>query len=129
MARKLKKELPNLGKLLVNKIGAKIAQIRTEKGLTQKELADKLGIQRSLISDYEQGRIRIYDGMIARIAIALNVSTDELLGLKKNINRHLPSLKLMKRLYEIEELTASEQKALLKNIDMFIEASKKRKVT
>ena len=63
-------------------IGQRIARIRKEKKFTQKELAKKIGIPRSLVSNYEIGRIRLYDEMVTRFAIALEVSADYLLGLK-----------------------------------------------
>jgi transcriptional regulator with XRE-family HTH domain len=65
-------------------IGQRIARIRKEKELTQKELANLIGIPRSLVSNYEIGRIRLYDEMVTRFAIALEISTDYLLGLKDN---------------------------------------------
>jgi transcriptional regulator with XRE-family HTH domain len=64
-------------------IGQRIAIIRKAKNLTQKELAQKIGITRALVSNYEIGRIRLYDEMVTRFAIALEVSADEILGLKK----------------------------------------------
>jgi transcriptional regulator with XRE-family HTH domain len=70
-----------------NTIGERIAKIRKEKGLTQKELADKIGISRSLLANYECGWTRLFGDMIAGFAIALEVSTDEILGLK-NIDKN-----------------------------------------
>ena len=63
-------------------IGKRIAKIRKEKGLTQLELANEIGITRSHVSKYEIGWIRLYDEMLIRFAIALNVSLDYLVGLK-----------------------------------------------
>jgi transcriptional regulator with XRE-family HTH domain len=65
-----------------NTVGERIARIRKEKGLTQKELADKIGIARSLLANYECGWNRLFDDMVASFAIALEVSADEILGLK-----------------------------------------------
>ena len=123
MPRKMKQKLKSIYNNEDNTIGKRIARLRKEKGFTQKELAEKIGINRSLMCDYEIGRIRIYSEMIARIAIALNVSTDNILGVK-NIgnNKNIPSLKLIKRMYAIEKLSKSKQKALLKNIDNFLKA-------
>jgi transcriptional regulator with XRE-family HTH domain len=63
-------------------IGERIARIRKQKGFTQKQLAEKMGLLNYLISDYERGRRRLYDEMVARFAIALDVSADYLIGLK-----------------------------------------------
>jgi transcriptional regulator with XRE-family HTH domain len=78
-----KPNLPPLKEMDSNEtIGKRIARLRNEKGYTQLQLAEKIGIVRILISDYERGKIRLYDEMLARFAVALEVTTDELLGLK-----------------------------------------------
>jgi transcriptional regulator with XRE-family HTH domain len=51
------------------------------KGYTQVELAEKIGIIQVLISDYERDKLRPHPEVIVRFAHALNVTTDELLGL------------------------------------------------
>src|SRR3972149_6839596 len=93
-------------------IGKRIAYFRKKRGLTQQELADKIGIDRTVIANYELSRARIYDEIIARLAVALKISADVILGIKdsttpKNDN---PTLKVMKRMRKIEELPVSEQK-------------------
>ena len=40
-------------------IGARIAQLRKERGLTQKELAERLAVTQPVVSDYENDVIRI----------------------------------------------------------------------
>ena len=106
-------------------IGERICQIRRKRGLTQKKLAEKIGIPRYLISGYELGRLRLYDEMVAHFAIALNVSADKILGLKEGKNYILkPDLKITKRLRQISELTANNQKTLLKTIDNYLRGAK-----
>lgn len=78
---KFKLEPLNIGK---ETIGERIAKIRKEKGFTQLELAEKIGITRSHVSKYEIGWIRLYDEMLIRFAIALDVSLDYLVGLTDN---------------------------------------------
>lgn len=125
MSRPIKNELPEIHNFDEKEVSKRIAYFRKAYGLTQKELAEKIGINRYLISDYEQGRVRIYDEMIVRLANALEISTDKLLGVgSTEEEQKLPSLKLMKRLFEIEKLEPNQQKALLKNIDMFLKAAK-----
>jgi len=65
-------------------IGKRIARTRKEKGFTQKSLAEKIGITRSRLSNYEIDRIHLNDDMLIRFAIALNVSLDYLVGLSDN---------------------------------------------
>ena len=49
-------------------IGTRIATLRKRKGITQKELAEKIGVTRTMVTDYECGRVRLYDEIIARLA-------------------------------------------------------------
>lgn len=63
--------------------GEKVKLLRKERNLTQKQLADMLGVVVSAISSYESGaRYPSYDGLI-RLARIFHVSTDYLLGLSK----------------------------------------------
>ena len=120
-----KTKLPQLN-LGSESIGERIARLRKERALTQQELADKIGINRVLVTDYERGKIRLYDEMVARFAIALGVSADDILGLKEYpYEKYIPSLRIMKRLRQIEKLSQTDQKALLRNIDMFLQAAHK----
>ena len=77
-----KPDLPPIEEEKSVTIGQRIYELRKKKKLTQKELADKIGISRILVWNYENGRLRLYDEMVKRFAIALKVSTDYLLGLK-----------------------------------------------
>lgn len=125
MPRKSKLNLPplNLGK---ETLGQRIARLRKERGYTQAELADKMGIIRELISDYEREKIRPHYEMVIRFALALDVTTDVLLGLKPSKNNgSKPSLKILRRMKKIEALPPAQQKVLLKNIDMFLKGAER----
>jgi transcriptional regulator with XRE-family HTH domain len=63
-------------------IGKRIARIRKNKGFTQEELAKNMGITRTRLSKYEIDMIHLNDEMLIRLAQSLEVTTDELLGLK-----------------------------------------------
>ena len=102
-------------------LGQRIARLRKEQGLTQADLAEKSGLIRYLISDYERDKRRPNYEMIIRLALALEVTTDELLGLKGQEKKAKPSLRIQRRVKRIEELPASQQKVLMKMIDVFIE--------
>ena len=55
-----------------HKIGVLITQIRNQRGLTQKELADKLGTSQSAINRIEAGKQNVTLEMLARISDVLN---------------------------------------------------------
>ena len=125
MPRKSKLKLPPLD-LGSESLGQRIARLRKEKGYTQDDLAKKIGIVRGLISDYERERMRPHYEMIIRFALALDVTTDELLGLKQSKNNSKSqNLRLVRRLKKIEALPSAEQKILLRAIDTFLKGAQR----
>ena len=103
-------------------VGQRLARLRKERGWTQVELAERLGIIQSLISDYERDRLRLNPAMVVRFATALEITTDELLQSKDTQTplRRKPSLRVLRRLERIERLPLHQQNTLLKTIDGFL---------
>lgn len=61
-------------------IGQKIKDARLAKGLTQQELGDIVGVQKSAIAKYENGRVvNIKRSTLQKIASALEIRPSELL--------------------------------------------------
>ena len=60
-------------------IGQRIKEIRKQKGLTQKQLADKLAVSYTVISQYERGIRNPKVTTLEKIAIALDVSPSVLI--------------------------------------------------
>lgn len=110
-------------------MGQRLARIRKERGLTQVELAERTGLIQVLVSDYERGRLRLTAEMAVRFAEALDVSTDDLLRGKRRTHEpsaKQPSLKLLRRMEQIENLPPYQQRALLMTIDTFIAAAESK---
>lgn len=61
-------------------IAQKLSDLRRERGLSQDELAELAGVHRVTIAKYETGRIEPGAQAIKKIADALDVSSDVLLG-------------------------------------------------
>ncbi len=105
-------------------IGQRLARLRRERGLTQVMLAEGVGIIQALVSDYERDKLRVNPEITVRLAQALGVSTDELLGLqptKSSVRQ--PSRKVLRRLEQIENLPRRDQDALFRTIDAFLSKS------
>ncbi len=69
-------------------MGNKLKNLRSEKNLTQKQVADRIGLAISAISSYESGtRYPSYEVLI-KLARMFHVSTDYLLGItdKRNLD-------------------------------------------
>lgn len=111
------------------RIGKRLAALRKERGCTQVQLAEALGIMQSKVSDYEHGRLRLHGELIQKIAQALAVSADELLGVgefgKKKMNGAAPqratrSKRLRERLEQIEALPKRDRDALMRTINNYL---------
>lgn len=63
------------------KLGNKIVELRTEKGLRQIDLSDLIGIEDSALRRIEKGRVNSSINMLRKIAKALNVSISDLVKL------------------------------------------------
>ncbi len=106
----------------VETFGQRLARLRKERGFTQVEIAERVGIIQALVSDYELDKLRLNAEMVVRFATALEITTDELLkgkGSKAPLRRK-PSLRMLRRLEKIESLPAHQQTTLLKTIDTFL---------
>lgn len=61
------------------KLGENLKKIRTKKNITQTELAKTLGVDKSFVSNIENGKTNPTLSTITNLAQALNVSANELL--------------------------------------------------
>lgn len=104
-------------------VGQRLARLRRERGLTQAELAGRLGIAQPIVSDYERGELRLHGQLIVRLTEILGVSADELLGLAPTpaagpqVQR-----RLVRRLRAIDRLPRRDQQALFRTIDAFLKS-------
>jgi len=106
------------------KIGARIAELRKRRGMTQLELAERLRMSQSLLSRYERGLIRLHGQLVAEFAKALRVSADELLGLKPTkSNGFVPERRFLRRLEKVHKLSKRQKENLLGTIDAFLKSA------
>jgi transcriptional regulator with XRE-family HTH domain len=105
-------------------IGKRLQNIRKKRGLTQKGLADKVGLTREAIASYESGRARLTDITLLDLATALRTTADEILGLKP-LPRSDASIsrRLMKRMAIIEGLPEGAKKRVLRTLDDSLRAN------
>ena len=85
----------------------RLKELRKEQNLTQQELADKLGINRCNITNWECGNRETNFKMLIQLADMLNVSTDYLLGREVDMitfSEQLKQLRKQKKLTQKEIL-------------------------
>ena len=64
----------------------RIAQARLDAGLTTSELAEKLGVDKATVSNWESGRRQLALDRLVQVAEILNVSVTYLLGLDEYVS-------------------------------------------
>lgn len=107
-------------------LGQRVARFRKERGYTQIELADKIGIIQSIVSAIETDALKLSAEMAIRFAQALEVTTDELLLPKAAKRRPSPkaSRKVLRRVEQIESLPSHQQQTVLRTIDAMLKGLK-----
>jgi transcriptional regulator with XRE-family HTH domain len=122
MPRKPTRQLPPLD-YGNETVGQRLARLRKERGYTQVDIAKKIGIIQTLISDYELDKLRLSAEMAVRYAMALDITVDDLLAPKtaaKRKDSKQPSLKLVRRMDEIEKLPPRQQAFVLSALDSIL---------
>ena len=102
-------------------IGRKLREIRLRRGITQVEVARRLGISQSLYSEYERAELRLHAGLVAGLARILGSSADELLCIKPSKDNGMPKdRRFLQRLPKIDKLSKQDRQTLLSIIDTFV---------
>jgi len=94
----------------------RLSAIRKEKKISQQELAQKVGIHANVLGRYERGEARPFVEMGLKLAQALGVSSDYLLG---NTDLEIDT-DTLKKLEEIAKLPEENRNQLFQVIDYFI---------
>ena len=103
--------------------GKIIADLREQKGWSQTDLADKSNVSRVMIGKYERGDAVPSIEAAKKIADALEVSLDYLVG--EGVNSKFDK-RTLKRLQDLELLEEDKKSTLFDLIDTYIRDSKAR---
>lgn len=97
------------------KPGSIIKNLREKNELSQSELAEKIGINNSVLSRIESGDRQLRDDELVKIADFFKVSTDYLLG-RTNIRNHVDTFAA----HTDDEDLSDEAKAELENFKDYL---------
>ncbi|TQE95331.1 MAG: helix-turn-helix transcriptional regulator [Spiribacter salinus] len=108
--------------------GRRLHAIRQARGMTQVALAEAAGMSQRMVSHYECEIENPTAEMVVRLAKALKVSTDELLGVRTprkidegpNLNPQLR--RYWKRVQQLAQLPERDQRSVLRMLDNTIKA-------
>lgn len=98
-------------------MGERIAEARKAQGLTQVQLAQALGVAQQVVASYEVGRHRIPSSFLPRLARALAMPVEELIGEEAQRSKRGPAPKLLQQVERIQRLPKSKQRFVMEMLD------------
>lgn len=93
------------------KLGLRISEALQKRGMTQKELANRIGVAESVISRYISGDREPKPDILANIATALHTTSDFLLGIENEEFNHPRIRRMIAR--NASSMTEQEKKELI----------------
>lgn len=102
------------------RLGARIAQLRKEQGITQVQLAQTLGVSQQTITAYEVGRRRIQVSALPVIAQALGVTVEALVAETPKPGKRGPAPKLQQQLERLQTLPKAKQRMVSEVLDSLL---------
>jgi transcriptional regulator with XRE-family HTH domain len=103
--------------------GERLARLRKARGFTQVQLGQRVGISRRMVAYYEGQADRPPAHVLDRIASVLQVSADQLLGIRA-LSAEVPfHPRLWQRLKIVEQLSPADRKALIEYAEYLLKKS------
>ena len=95
-------------------LGKRIRQLRVERGWTQAELADKVGVYQGQISAYEKGKNEPSSGILRSMAEVFEVSADYLLfdDASGRVGARIRDADLLSSLERLDRLPEDDKSAI-----------------
>jgi transcriptional regulator with XRE-family HTH domain len=110
-------------------VGARIARCRKDVDLTQMQLAETLGIPQPQLASYEIGRRRVPVSMLPRLARALTVPIEDLIGEEGTapaFSRRGPVSRVQQQLERIQLLPRAKQRFVMEMLDTVLQQTADR---
>jgi len=103
-------------------MGQRLARLRKERGITQQEMAERLGVSQPIVSDYERAALRLHGELIVKLTEILGVSADEILGVAPppRTTAAVKNRRILRRLQQLDRLPTRDQQAVLRTLDAFL---------
>lgn len=98
--------------------GENIKELRKERGMSQKELAEKVGVSQGAVFFWEKEINEPTAGYLIKLSKLFGVSVDELLSIEKTAVSELPKEKILREYFS--RLNGEQQEIILKLIKEII---------
>ncbi|MBI5440828.1 MAG: helix-turn-helix transcriptional regulator [Deltaproteobacteria bacterium] len=105
---------------VLSSLGARLKQLRKEKGWTQKELASRVGIRFSQLNKYESGLHAPPLDKLLELAATLTTGVDYLLTGDRGGDTPLRDTRLLERFRALEDFAPEDRETVVKLIDAMI---------
>ena len=110
-----------------SEFGERLTVLRKARGLTQVQLAERIGSTQRAVSRYETIADRAPAPVLARLAQALGVSTDELLGVKRtrvtaSLTDDPEARRLWKKFQQVMALPEKDRRAVIRLVNSLMTA-------
>lgn len=103
------------------RLGARVAELRKERSITQVQLAEHLEISQQTVNAYETGYRRIPVSALSPLAQFLGVTLDELIGEATQVRKRGPAPKLQRQLEQISQLPRAKQRFVIEMLDTVLQ--------
>jgi transcriptional regulator with XRE-family HTH domain len=104
-------------------LGQRIAALRRERGFTQVQLAEAMGVAQQTLAHYEAGRLRLLAGALPNLAQRLDVTVEELIGTparRTAASKRGPKGKIQQQLEQVNQLPRAKQRLVSDVIDSLL---------
>lgn len=105
-------------------LGKRIAQLRSERSMTQQQLADALGIAQQTLANYETGRSRLPVSLLPPLAELFGVPLDQIMGQSAHLPRARkpgPVPKWQQQIETIARLPKPKQRLVTQMLDALLQ--------
>ena len=107
-------------KTFFKKLGKRIAELRKERGMTQIQLAEALGISQQLVAAYETGDRKVPASMLPMLSKLFAVSLEQLMGMEIRPGKSGQTAKLQRQIELIGLMPRAKQKFITEMLEAFI---------
>jgi len=110
------------------KLGARLADLRREAGLTQADVAAHLDVSQQTINSFERGRRKVPVSALPGLAELLGVSMEELVAGKRSAQarKRGPASRLQRQMEQIQRLPRAKQRLVIEMLDAVIAQAQRK---
>jgi transcriptional regulator with XRE-family HTH domain len=111
-------------------LGANLTKYRKDKKMSQREVAEKVGIHPISYYRYEKDKLLPTADVLKRLSLALGVSLDDLFFTEEEKNTiRISNKELLERLDKIDQLSKKDRDSLIHLLDAFLSKQELTKKT